>query len=221
MTARERFGAIVLAAGRSTRMGGANKLLENVHGIPLVGHAARAALASRARPIVVVTGHQPERIAAALAGLGIALVHNPDYATGLASSLKAGIEALPQGVEAAAILLGDMPFVTGALVDGLLDGFMGATPVAGGHSRGDEPVVAAVPVRQGRWGNPVVLGRALFPNVANLSGDSGARRLLEARRGGVVEVVMDDEAVALDIDTPDALAEARRQDAASPSIQHG
>src|SRR5205085_4422834 len=90
-----RVAAIVLAAGRSTRMGGPNKLLAEIKGKPLVRIAAETALASRAAPVIVVTGHERERVEKALAGLNVRLVHNPDFAQGLSTSLKAGIAAVP------------------------------------------------------------------------------------------------------------------------------
>src|SRR5690606_12213712 len=107
--------ALLLAAGRSTRMGGPNKLLEDLHGKPIVRHAAEALAASGASPVVAVTGHEGERVASALAALDIELVHNPDYADGLSTSLKAGLAALPPDSDAVVVALGDMPDVTGAL----------------------------------------------------------------------------------------------------------
>ena len=95
MTGSAHTACIVLAAGRSTRMGAANKLLADIGGTPMVRRVVEAALASEARPVLVVTGHKAADVSAALAGLDVTLVANPDYATGLASSLKAGIRALP------------------------------------------------------------------------------------------------------------------------------
>src|SRR5882757_1660173 len=101
------IAAVVLAAGRSTRMGGPNKLIAEIGGKPLVRIAAEQALGSRAKPVIVVTGHQRERVAAALAGLPVRLVHNPDFADGLATSVKVGIAALPAEVDGAIVCLGD------------------------------------------------------------------------------------------------------------------
>jgi len=86
--------AVVLAAGRSTRMGAINKLIAEIGGKPLVRIAAEHALASRAKPVIVVTGHEREKVEGALAGLPVRFVHNPDYAEGLGTSLKAGIAAV-------------------------------------------------------------------------------------------------------------------------------
>jgi molybdenum cofactor cytidylyltransferase len=197
-------GAVVLAAGRSSRFRAAggeepSKLVAPLAGEPLVRHAARAALASRARPIVVVTGHAREQVETALAGLEVAFAHNPEFATGLASSLKTGIAALPEGVAGALVLLGDMPAVDPALLDRLIDAFA-SQPRA----------LAAAPVQAGRRGNPVLLSRALFPEIARLAGDEGARRLLrEADPQRILEVEVEGAAATLDVDTPEDLAAAR------------
>ena len=103
--------AVVLAAGRSTRMGAVNKMLAEIGGKPLVRIAAEQALASRAKPVIVVTGHERERVEQALAGLPVRFVHNPDYAEGLGTSLKAGIAAVPDESDGAIVCLGDMPQV--------------------------------------------------------------------------------------------------------------
>jgi molybdenum cofactor cytidylyltransferase len=185
---------IVLAAGRSTRMGTGNKLLQEVRGVALVRHAVEAQLASRAAPVFVVTGHQQEEVRAALAGLEVRFVHNPDFADGLASSLKAGIAALPEDVPGVVVCLGDMPNVTAGVIDRLAQAFA------------DRPEALAVaPTLLGQRGNPVLLARALFAQVETLSGDHGARRLIDAAGEAVEEVALDDPAIALDIDTPEAL----------------
>ena len=190
---------IVLAAGRSTRMGEANKLLQSVRGKPMLRHAVEAQLSSQARPVIVVTGHQPEQVAAVLAGLDVTLVHNPDYADGLAGSVKAGLAALPESVAGVVVSLGDMPNVTAAVIDRLAQVFA---------ESGD--ALAVVPTLLGQRGNPVLLARALFAEVAKLEGDQGARRLLDAAGEALVEVPLDDPAIALDIDTPAALAQLER-----------
>ena len=137
-------------------------------------HAAEAALASLARPIVVVTGHERgcRRGGARRAG-GRASRIIPPIAEGLASSLKAGVAALPESAAGALILLGDMPAVTPALIDRLIAAF------------GDRPdALAAAPIVEGRRGNPALLARALFPAIAALGGDEGARKLLDGARAG-------------------------------------
>ncbi len=193
-----RAAAIILAAGRGTRMGGPNKLLEPLHGKAVLRHAVDAVLGSSARPVVVVTGHERERIEVVLEGLDVKLVHNPDYAEGLAGSLKAGISALPAETDAAAILLGDMPEVSSGLIDklaGALDPSRGA--------------LIAVPVLGDKRGNPVVWSRRFFDELSKLEGDTGARHLIGQHTEAVVEVPVSDDAAFLDVDTPEALAAAR------------
>lgn len=185
---------LVLAAGRSTRMGTGNKLLQQVRGKPLVRHAVEAQLASRSEPVVVVTGHQQDEVRAALAGLDVVFAHNPAFAEGLSGSLKAGLAALPGAVPGVVVSLGDMPNVTAGVIDRLAQAFA------------DRPdALAVAPTLLGQRGNPVLLSRALFAEVAKLEGDQGARRLLDAAGDAVEEVALDDPAIALDVDTPEAL----------------
>ena len=195
--AQPRVAAIVLAAGLGTRFaretGGASKLLALDRGKPLVRLVVEAALASRARPIIVVTGHARADVRVALADLDFAEVGNPEFAAGLSTSLRAGLAAVPQAADGALVLLGDMPRVTAGHIDRLIDAFAR-----------DAGADAVIPTHAGRRGNPVLLNRALFPPVAMLTGDEGARRLLRAD-ARVVEVPSDDDAVAIDIDTPAAL----------------
>jgi molybdenum cofactor cytidylyltransferase len=191
------IAAIILAAGRSTRMG-SNKLLEELHGKPLVRHVVEAALASKAHSVLVVTGHESGRIQAALDGLDVQFIHNPDFAGGLSTSLKAGVAALPAEITGVIVLLGDMPFVELDVINSLVKA-----------SEGRPQAIAAVPVYRGEWGNPVLVSRALFGDIVNLQGDAGARKLLVGRSGEVLEVPVSREAILVDLDTPEALAKAR------------
>src|ERR671918_1733453 len=107
-----KVAALVLAAGQSRRMGQANKLLAPVDGRPMVAHAVDAMLASRADPVIVVTGHQADAVRAALGERPVIWAHNPDYASGLSGSLAVGLAALPEDAEGVVIGLGDMPRIT-------------------------------------------------------------------------------------------------------------
>src|SRR5262245_332030 len=189
---------IVLAAGRSTRMGGDNKLLCDVGGEPMVRRVTATALASRARPVHVVVGHQGAQVRAALAGLDVACIDNPDYASGLSSSLKAGIASLPNEVVGALIALGDMPSIKVADLMRLLAAFDAAAARA-----------IIVPVHNGQRGNPVLWPADLFPLLMQLAGDAGARQLFASHADRIAEVALDDAAVLLDIDTPEILAQLR------------
>jgi molybdenum cofactor cytidylyltransferase len=189
-----RIAAVMLAAGRSTRMGGPNKLLAEVGGRPLVRIAVEQALASRARPVVVVTGHQRAEVEAALAGLAVTFVHNPDYAEGLSTSLKVGIAALPADVDGAIVCLGDMPQVDAGLIDRLIAAF---DPEKG--------ALVVVPTIAGKRGNPVVWSRRFFADLSNLEGDVGARHLIGGYPEAVAEVPVTGRGALVDVDTPDVL----------------
>ena len=190
-----RIAALVLAAGQSRRMGPANKLLAEVDGAAMLGRALEAARASQAASLLVVTGHERERIEEAV---DAPTVHNPDYAEGLSTSLRAGIAALPDDIDGAVVLLGDMPFVSAAHIDRLIAAF---NPLEGRS--------ICVPTFNGKRGNPVLWGRELFAEMGNVSGDVGAKHLIGANGDLLVEVPMPDEGVLHDVDTPASLAEAR------------
>lgn len=192
-----KVAALVLAAGRSSRMG-ANKLLAPVEGRPMLRHAVEAALASRADSVLVVTGHEREAVEAALSGLPVTLVHSPSHAEGLSASLKAGIAALPPDIDAAVVCLGDMPRVGAAVIDRLIDAYAPA-----------EGRAVCVPTHAGKRGNPVLWDRRFFAEILDLRGDVGARHLIGAHADRVVEVPVQDAGVLLDVDTPSALAALR------------
>jgi molybdenum cofactor cytidylyltransferase len=200
-----RVGAIVLAAGQSSRFragGGEDmtKLVAKLDGKPIVRRVAEAALAAKARPVVVVTGYARSSVEAAVADLDVELAFNPKFASGLASSLSVGLSAMPGDVVGALVLLGDMPWIEPRLVDALIAAFL---------ARKD--ALAAIPSRKGRRGNPVLLGRRLFEAAVGLEGDEGARRLIGALSPNeLVEVETSGLGVMFDIDTADDLAAARR-----------
>ncbi len=190
-----RIAALVLAAGQSRRMGPANKLLAEVGGQAMLERAVAAARASQAASVLVVTGHERARIEAAVEA---PTVHNPDYAEGLSTSLGVGIAALPEDVDGAVVLLGDMPFVSAAHIDRLIAAF---NPLEGR--------TICVPTFNGKRGNPVLWGRELFAEMRGVSGDVGAKHLIGANGDLLVEVPMPDAGVLRDIDTPASLTEAR------------
>jgi molybdenum cofactor cytidylyltransferase len=195
LTASRSIVAVVLAAGRSSRMGGPNKLLAEIGGRPLVRIVAEAALASPARPVVVVTGHERERVETALGSLPVNFVHNPNYAEGLGTSLRAGIAAVPAQADGVVVCLGDMPQIDAALIDRLIAAI---DP--------DKGALVAVPTIDGRRGNPVVWSRRFFSDLMAVEGDVGARHLIGRYGEAVAEVPVTGTGVLTDIDTPEALA---------------
>lgn len=186
----------MLAAGESRRWGRDNKLLAPVEGKPMIRRTVEAVLRSAARPVLVATGHDAEQVEAALAGLPVTFHHAADYAQGMSESLKAGIRSVPAGCSGALVCLGDMPFVTADTLDRLAAAY---DPTA--------TWVALAPVWQGERGNPVLLGRPLFPQIMRLSGDKGARALLSAVSERVAEIAVDDPGIVRDLDRPDALTQ--------------
>ena len=191
----KRIAAVVLAAGRSTRMGGPNKLLAEIARRPLVRIVAEEALASRADPVIVVAGHQRAEVEKALAGLRVRIVHNPDFAEGLGTSLRAGIAAVPADSDAAIVCLGDMPRVDAALLNRLIAAF---DP--------DRGALVVVPTFEGKRGNPVLWSRRFFPDLMAIEGDVGARRLIGRYSEAVAEVTVEGKAALIDVDTPEALS---------------
>jgi len=189
-----RVAALVLAAGRSTRMGAVNKMLAEIGGKPLVRIAAEQAVASHAHPVIVVTGHEREKVEAALNGLPVRFVRNADYAEGLGTSLKAGIAAVPEEADAVVVCLGDMPQVDAALINRLIAAF---DPERG--------ALVVVPSIDGRRGNPVVWSRRFFHDLMTIQGDVGARHLIGNYAEAVVEVPVAGEAALTDVDTPESL----------------
>jgi molybdenum cofactor cytidylyltransferase len=192
------IAAVVLAAGRSTRMGGPNKLLAELGGKPMVRIVTEQVLGSKASSVTVVTGHQAAEVEKALAGLKVRFVRNPDFAAGLASSVRTGIAALPETADGAVVCLGDMPLIDARLIDRLIE----ALAPDRGH-------LIAVPVSDNRRGNPVLWSRRFFNELMALDGDIGARHLIAKHNEAVAEVPVQGDGAFLDIDTPQALEAAR------------
>jgi len=158
----------------------------------MVRRTVEAVLKSAARPVIVVTGHQPRRVRMALKGLSLFYCHADDYAEGMAASLRAGIAAVPTTCAGALVCLGDMPFMMSATLDRLISAY---DPKTGW--------IALVPTYDGQRGNPVLLGRPLFPEVTRLTGDKGAKPLLAAVPERVAEIPVDDPGILRDVDRPD------------------
>ena len=192
---------LILAAGASQRMGEQHKLLLEIEGIPLVRRAVNAALASNARSVTLITGKCREEISAHFdpPPARLNLLHNPDYATGMASSLTLGIRHLPADVDAVVVMLADMPYVNAAHLDRLMAAHAAAA------AQGTQAAQAAiiVPTHAGQRGNPLLWPRRFFPQMLTLSGDQGARTLLQRHAAAIVNVEFDTPAILQDVDTPE------------------
>lgn len=190
-----RVAGVLLAAGTSSRYGGTNKLVECVDGEPMVRRAARTLTAAGLDPVVVVLGHEADRVREAVRGSEVGpdavldFAHNPDYADGQATSVAVGVAALPDGADAAVFALGDMPWVEAASVRLLLDAYRAGVGTA---------LAAAC---DGERGNPVLWGAGRFDALADQSGDVGGRDLLLSTEGAAL-VETGDPGVLCDVDRP-------------------
>jgi molybdenum cofactor cytidylyltransferase len=193
-----RVAALVLAAGRSRRMAPLNKLLvPDPRGAPMILRVVDNVLASHASPVVVVTGHERERIEEALAGRPVLFAHAPDYSDGLSASLKAGLAAVPEEAEGILVCLGDMPLVTGPMIDRLMSAF---DP--------EEGRAIVQPTFRGKQGNPMLWSREFLPEMLRITGDIGARHLAGRHADRLVGIEMADDAVLRDFDTTESLKAA-------------
>ena len=181
------IAAIVLAAGESQRTKKGNKLLLLHQNKPLIRHAVKTAMASRANPVIVVTGHQSKKIKKALYGLNPLFVHNPNYQDGIGTSIACGIKTVPKHCAGALVCLGDMPYVRPEHLNRLIESF-------------NEKEHLCIPVAQGRQGNPVLWGRSFFRSLCRLHGDTGAKSLLPP---DAHKIFFQDTAVLDDIDDID------------------
>jgi molybdenum cofactor cytidylyltransferase len=188
-----RIGAVLLAAGRSSRMGPVNKLLIPIIGKPMVIHARDALVQADIGPIIAVTGHMADEIAAALTHDRLSLTVNPDFAQGLSTSLRTGLNALPADLDGVLIALGDMPAITAQDINRMIAAFDPAD--------GRRIVIAT---DRGKRGNPVLFDMAFKDDLLSIQGDMGARHLINRYIDEVVEIDLGSRAL-LDLDTPEAL----------------
>jgi len=188
-----RVGAVILAAGQSQRMGVSNKLLLPVAGVPMIERVADAVLQAVPSAVVVVTGHDPQGVRSALSGRAVSFAHNPDYRLGMSTSLRVGLSTLEGKVDAALICLGDMPWVSPQDITALVAAFVPEDPRI------------CVPVYDRKRGNPILWPARFFAAMRAVSGDQGARRLLDEYAEEIELVPVSGGGVNVDIDTPEAL----------------
>ena len=186
--------AIVLAAGRSTRMQQGNKLLLPWGEKRIVQAVVETLLEVPLAEVVVVTGHQCAEVAEVLRGYALRLVHNPHYAEGLSTSIRAGVEVAASGGYLFA--LGDMPRLKGETVVQLCNTFF------------EYAAAIVVPTANGQRGNPVVFASCYREELLDLEGDRGAKSLLQKYADRMVEVEVEDQGIFVDVDTPEAYQKA-------------
>jgi molybdenum cofactor cytidylyltransferase len=192
-----RIGAVVLAAGMSSRMGEPKQVLR-LGERTVLGQTLENIRGARLDEIVLVLGFAAEAIAQQIAVERVKVVINPQYREGMASSLRAGLAALNPDINAALIVLADQPFVRPAVFDQIIDRYI--------ESRAQ----IAIPTFRGFRGNPVLLDRSVFPEVMALTGDIGCRAIFGSHSDGIVKVPVDDVGILLDIDSKDDFERLQR-----------
>ena len=192
MTVGKDIHAVLLAAGRSERMGPNNKLLLNVDGIPLVRKSAINILNSNVTSMTVVTGFDENKIVNALSGLNVNFVKNINFREGLSSSLKAGLANITPTPSAVIICLADMPKIQPEHINQLIENF---DPLKGWE--------ICIPTNDGKRGNPVLIGSRFFPYIFETSGDFGAKQVMKQHSDKIVEVEIGTSDIHFDIDTQD------------------
>lgn len=203
-----RLAAVVLAAGRSSRMGAANKLLLPFGDGCVLDAVLRAVTASGFAEIVVVTGAEADAVGGVARKHGARPVHNVRFAEGMGGSLAIGVAACAPA-DGYAVFLGDAPLVTPASIRLLITAFA-RRPADPTHPAG------VVPTFNGRRGHPVLFAHALRRELGALTGDEGARGVLARHAAAVVEVPVDDDGILVDVDTPGAYSAALARLAAAP-----
>lgn len=190
------ISAIILAAGESTRMGADNKLLLPFGPQPLIGHIAQTVLVSEADEVIVVLGHQADRVREALAAYDVAFAHNPRYREGMTTSIQAGVQAASTEAAGFMICLSDLPMIEPAELNQVMATFREAVRQDARH--------IIRPVYQGRPGNPVIFSAHYKPAILAHQDLQGCRRIVQQNRALVINVEMATNHVLRDVDTPDA-----------------
>lgn len=187
-----RIAAIVLAAGRSTRMGDENKLLLTFNDKTMVNYVIEQLTESKVSDIYVVTGNEAEAVKKSITS-DVIFVHNIEFFQGLSTSVKAGLGALPNEIDGVMICLGDMPYITSSNYNDLIAAFQ------------DGKII--VPTTNGKIGNPLIFAKRFFDDFDSLEGDRGARKLLKNYPEDIIEADLNTEAIFHDIDTPEEYSE--------------
>ena len=183
---------LLLAAGSSSRMRGRDKLLENISGQPLLTRAAQACVASKARRTTVILRPQDSMRRQVLAGSDCGIIENPDWAEGMATSIRAGIARLPETTDAAIIALADMPDITFSDYNALIDAFDPKSTYE----------ICRATTADGYPGHPVLFARSFFPALSGLVGDGGAKSILRDNSDVTRLVRLAGQVALTDLDTP-------------------
>ena len=184
------ISAILLAAGQSKRMDGENKLTKELRGIPLIKLSVKNILASSIDELIVVLGHQKEIIEKLIdKNEKIKFVFNKDFESGMASSIKTGLDNLSEKTEAFFICLGDMPMVNHDIYNQLI------------KSKDNKEII--VPTYKGQQGNPVLFDKSMKEKVLDIKGDVGAKKILELNKDKILNLEINDQSITKGFDTQD------------------
>jgi molybdenum cofactor cytidylyltransferase len=179
---------VILAAGSSSRLGRPKQLLP-LGGRPVLAHTLANASAAALDAIIVVLGHEAATIQEQVDLSGALIVINEAYREGQSTSLRAGLAALPPNTDAALFILGDQPLLGPAILDALI------------AARRSSAAPIVMPTYAGQRGNPVLIASALFPELATVTGDQGARGIIRAHAAEVQEVPITGDPPTDDLDT--------------------
>ncbi len=189
-----KVGAIILAAGQSKRMGKPKLLLPFLN-TPLIHYPVSLAVGKKFHPILVVGGKYIHELQAELDEYSeqISIIYNSNYGKGMSTSLWAGILAIEEQVDAVFIFLGDQPFVSGVVVETMMEIY----------KRNREKGVKIVrPRYKSQPGHPILFDKTLFREFRNLSGDEGGKSIIEANHESLIYVDFENTMLNIDIDTP-------------------
>ena len=184
------ISAILLAAGQSKRMKGENKLAKEVQGIPLIIHSVKNILASSADELIIVLGYQKEIVEKLIdKNEKIKFVFNKDFESGIASSIKTGLNHLSKNTEAFFICLGDMPMVSHNIYNRLI------------KSKNNKEII--VPTYKAQQGNPVLFDKSIKEKIMAITGDVGAKKVLELNKDKILNLEINDQSITKGFDTQD------------------
>jgi len=184
------ISAILLTAGQSKRMDGENKLTKEIQGVPLIKHSVKNILVSSIDELIIVLGYQKEIIEKLIdPNEKIKFVFNKDFESGMASSIKIGLDNLSEKTEAFFICLGDMPMVNHNIYNQLI------------KSKNNKEII--VPNYKGQQGNPVLFNKSMKEKIINISGDVGAKKILELNKDKILNLEINDQSIAKGFNTQD------------------
>ena len=185
------ISTILLAAGQSKRMLGENKLTKEIKGVPLIKHSIKNVLESSVDELIIVLGYQKEVVEKLIdKNEKIKFVFNQNFESGIASSIKTGLENLSEKTEAFFICLADMPMVNKNIYNQLV------------KSKNDKEII--VPTYKGQQANPILFDKIMKKKLMNIDGDVGAKKLLELNKEKILNIPIDDVGITLDFNTKES-----------------